>query len=81
MFGRKDSVAVRIDGKEVAVPVGVMRMIAAVARLAEGRAVAMTVEEDVSPQEAAEILNVVASVCGETFRRGSDPEPSCGNGR
>jgi hypothetical protein len=33
-FGRKESVAVQIDGKEVAVPVGVMRMmIAAVARL------------------------------------------------
>jgi hypothetical protein len=38
-FGRKESVAVQIEGKEVAVPVGVMRMmIAAVERLAEGKA-------------------------------------------
>ena len=79
-FGRKESVAVRIGGKEVALPVGVMRMmVAAVARLAEGKAVAMMpVEEEVSPQDAAEILNVSRPYAAKLFDEGAIPSHRVG---
>ncbi len=82
-FGRKESVAVQIDGKEVAVPVGVMRMmIAAVARLAEGKAVAMMpVEDEVSPQEAAEILKVSRPYAAKLFDEGAIPSRRVGTHR
>ena len=65
----------QIDGKEVALPVGVMRMmIAAVARLAEGKAVAMMpVEDEVSPQDAAEILKVSRPYAAKLFDEGAIP--------
>ncbi|MBK8094850.1 MAG: helix-turn-helix domain-containing protein [Verrucomicrobiaceae bacterium] len=82
-FGRKESVAVQIDGKEVAVPVGMMQMmIAAVARLAEGKAVAMMpVEEEISPQEAAEILKVSRPYAAKLFDEGAIPSRRVGTHR
>lgn len=82
-FGRKESVAVRIGGKEIAMPVGVIRMmIAAVARLAEGKAVAMMpVDEEVSPQDAAEILNVSRPYAARLFDEGAIPSHRVGTHR
>jgi excisionase family DNA binding protein len=57
-------------------------MIAAVARLAEGKAVAMMpVEDEVSPQEAAEILKVSRPYAAKLFDEGAIPSRRVGTHR
>ena len=82
-FGKKESVAVRIEGKEVSVPSAFMRMmIGALAQVAEGKAVAiMPVEEEVSPQEAAEILKVSRPYAAKLFNEGAIPSRRVGTHR
>lgn len=82
-FGKKESVAVRIEGKEVSVPSAFMRMmIGALAQVAEGKAVAiMPVEEEVSPQEAAEILKVSRPYAAKLFDEGAIPSRRVGTHR
>jgi excisionase family DNA binding protein len=57
-------------------------MIAAVARLADGEEVAMMpVEEEVSPQEAAEILEVSRPYAAKVFDQGAFPSRRVGTHR
>ena len=73
----------RIEGKEVSVPSAFMRMmIGALAQVAEGKAVAiMPVEEEVSPQEAAEILKVSRPYAAKLFNEGAIPSRRVGTHR
>ncbi len=82
-FGKRESVAVRIEGKEVSMPSAFMRMmIGALAQVAEGKAVAiMPVEEEVSPQEAAEILKVSRPYAAKLFDEGAIPSRRVGTHR
>ena len=65
-FGKKESVGLEIEGRQVSIPVGIARLlIQALGKMAEGERIAMMpVENEVSPQEAAEILHVSRPFCG-----------------
>ncbi len=82
-FGRRESVGLQIEGKDFSVPVGLARMmIEALAQLAEGKAVAMMpVEEEISPQEAAEILKVSRPYAAKLFDEGAIPSRRVGTHR
>lgn len=82
-FGRKESVAVQIDGKEVAVPTGFMQMmIGALGQFAQGKSIAMVeIENEVSPQQAAEILKVSRPYAAKLFDEGAIPSRRVGTHR
>ena len=82
-FGRKESVALQIDGKEVAVPTGFMRMmIGALGQFAQGKSIAMVeIENEVSPQQAAEILKVSRPYAAKLFDEGAIPSRRVGTHR
>lgn len=82
-FGKKDSIGLQIEGKQVSIPVGVFRLLMqAISGMAEGKAVAMVpVEEEVSPQEAAELLNVSRPYAAKLFDEGAIPSRRVGTHR
>ena len=82
-FGRKESVGMQIEGKQVSVPVGAARLlIPAISNMAEGKALAMIpLEDEVSPQEAAELLNVSRPFAAKLFDEGAFPSRKVGTHR
>jgi excisionase family DNA binding protein len=74
-FGKKESVGLQIEGHQIAIPVAAVRLlIQALGRLAEGKSVAMVpLEDEVSPQEAAELLNVSRPYAAKLFDEGAIP--------
>lgn len=66
-FGKRESVAVRIEGKEVSMPSAFMRMmIGALAQVAEGKAVAIMPCD--TPVVATDVGAVRDALCPETSR-------------
>lgn len=82
-FGRKESVGLEIEGKSVSIPVGLARLlIELLGKMAEGKAVAlMPLDEEVSPQEAAELLNVSRPFAAKLFDKGAFPSRRVGTHR
>lgn len=82
-FGKKDSIGLQVEGMTVSVPTGAFRMLVeAVCGMAEGKAVAMIpVDEEVSPQEAAGLLNVSRPFAARLFDEGAIPSRKVGTHR
>jgi len=82
-FGRKESIGMQIEGKLISVPVSVARLlIQALSRMAEGKALAMIpLDEEVSPQDAAELLNVSRPFAAKLFDEGAFPSRKVGTHR
>jgi excisionase family DNA binding protein len=82
-FGRRQSVKLEIDGEVIAIPVGLARLlIEIIGRMAEGKSVAiMSLGKELSPQEAAELLNVSRPFATMLFDRGDIPSRMVGTHR
>jgi excisionase family DNA binding protein len=82
-FGRKKSVGMEIEGRQVLIPVAVAHLlIRALSRLAEGKSVAMIpLEDELSPQEASELLNVSRPFAARLFDEGAIPSRRVGTHR
>ena len=82
-FGRKESVGLQIEGCQVSIPVAAARLlIQALSRFAEGKSIAMIpLEDEVSPQEAAELLNVSRPYAAKLFDEGAIPSRRVGTHR
>ena len=82
-FGRKESVGLQIEGRQVSIPAAVARlMFQALSKLAEGKTVAMVpLEDEVSPQDAAELLNVSRPYAARLFDEGAIPSRRVGTHR
>ena len=70
----------QIEGKPVSIPAGAFRLLMeALSGLAEGKTVAvMPMDEEVSPQEAAEFLNVSRPFAAKLFDEGVFPSRKVG---
>ena len=82
-FGRKESVGLEIEGHQISIPVGIARLLIHVlGRMAEGKSIAMIpFENEVSPQEAAEILRVSRPFAAKLFDEGAIPSRRVGTHR
>ena len=82
-FGRKESVGLQIEGLHISIPVAAARLlIEALGRFAEGKSIAMIpLEDEVSPQEAAELLNVSRPYAAKLFDAGAIPSRRVGTHR
>lgn len=82
-FGRKEAIGMEIEGKSVLVPVAAFHLfLEAISGMAEGKAVAMVpVDEEISPQEAAELLNVSRPYAAKLFDEGAIPSRRVGTHR
>ena len=82
-FGKKESIGLQIEGKQVSIPAGVFRLLMeAIIGMAEGKTVAMIpMDEEVSPQEAAELLNVSRPFAAKLFDEGAFPSRKVGTHR
>jgi excisionase family DNA binding protein len=82
-LGRRSAGAVLVNGKSVAIPAGVMRLMeSAIAHFAEGKAVAIVpLDEEISPQEAARLLNVSRPYAAKLFDEGAIPSRRVGTHR
>ncbi|TDU66459.1 excisionase family DNA binding protein [Prosthecobacter fusiformis] len=81
--GRDAPMGIKIGGQEVEIP-GVLCGILfdALAKVAEGKGVALkSIEEEVSPQEAAELLNVSRPFAARLFDEGAFPSRKVGSHR
>jgi len=74
-FGRKESIGMQIEGKLISVPVSVARLlIQALSRMAEGKALAMIpLDEEVSPQDAAELLSASRPFAAKFLMKARSP--------
>jgi excisionase family DNA binding protein len=82
-FGRRQSVKLEIDGKLTSIPVGLARLlIEAITRMAEGKSIAVVpLDDEISPQEAAEILSVSRPFATMLFDKGAIPSRMVGTHR
>lgn len=82
-LGKKESIGLQIEGRPISIPAGAFGLLmAAISGMAEGKAVAMIpVEEEVSPQEAAELLNVSRPFATRLFDEGAIPSRKVGTHR
>jgi excisionase family DNA binding protein len=82
-FGRKDSVGLSIDGRQMSLPVSVVRLlISTLGKIAQGKTVTMVpVEDEVSPQEAAELLGVSRPYATKLFDEKAIPSRKVGTHR
>lgn len=82
-FAVGESVTLQIAGKSIAVPAGVVAVLGEIIRrMAEGKAVAVVpLEEEVSPQEAAELLGVSRPYAAKLFDKGAIPSRKVGTHR
>lgn len=82
-FEKSDSIGMQIEGTSVSIPVGAFRLlIEAISGMAEGKAIAVIpVDEEVSPQEAAELLNVSRPFAAKLFDEGAIPSRKVGTHR
>ena len=74
-FGKRDSIGMQIEGQEVSIPVSAFRLLVeAISGMADGKTVAMiSVEKEISPQEAAALLNVSRPFASKLFDEGTFP--------
>ncbi|MEZ0274070.1 MAG: hypothetical protein ACAH88_04140 [Roseimicrobium sp.] len=72
-FGKNQSIGLQIEGRPVSVPVAAARLLLdALASIAEGRTPAVvSLDEEVSPQEAAGLLNVSRPYAASLFDEGA----------
>lgn len=82
-FGKKEAIRLQIEGKQVSIPASVFRlMMEAISGMADGKTVAMIpVDGEVSPQEAAELLNVSRPFAAKLFDEGAIPSRKVGTHR
>jgi excisionase family DNA binding protein len=82
-FGRKESVRMQIEGKMVAIPIAAARILLdALSRMADGKSMAVIgLDDEVSPQEAAELLNVSRPFAAKLFDEGAFPSRKVGTHR
>lgn len=82
-FAKGESATLQIDGKSISVPAGIAAVVGElIRRMAEGKAVAVVpLEEEVSPQEAAELLGVSRPYAAKLFDRGAIPSRRVGTHR
>ncbi|HSI61560.1 MAG TPA: helix-turn-helix domain-containing protein [Candidatus Saccharimonadia bacterium] len=82
-FGKKQSIGFQIEGRPVSVPVAAARLLLdALASMAEGRTLTVVpLDEEVSPQEAAELLNVSRPYAARLFDKGAIPSRKVGTHR
>ncbi len=82
-FGKRDSIGMQIEGQEVSIPVSAFRLLVeAISGMADGKTVAMMpVDEEISPQEAAELLNVSRPYASKLFDEGAFPSRKVGTHR
>ena len=82
-LGQKDSLRMQIEGKMVAIPMAAARLLLdAISRMAEGKSMAVIgLEDEISPQEAAELLNVSRPFAAKLFDEGVFPSRKVGTHR
>lgn len=82
-FGRKESVGVQIEGRLVTIPIKLAHFFfEAISQMANGQSVTMVqLEEEVSPQEAADILKVSRPFATKLFDEGAIPSRKVGTHR
>lgn len=82
-FAKNEPMTLQIDGKSIAVPAGIAAVMKElIRRMAEGKAVAVVpLEEEISPQEAAELLGVSRPYAAKLFDQGAIPSRRVGTHR
>ena len=82
-FERKESVGLEIEGQRVSIPAKIARLlIQALSRVAEGKTIALIpLDKEISPQQAAEILNVSRPFAAKLFDEGAIPSRRVGTHR
>jgi excisionase family DNA binding protein len=80
---KRETVGIQIEGKKVSVPGPIAQMLLrALNIIAKGKSVSlMPLEEEVSPQEAAELLNVSRPFAARLFDEGAIPSRKVGTHR
>lgn len=82
-LGQKESVWMQIEGKMVAIPVAAARlMLDIISRMADGKSMAVIgLDDEVSPQEVAEMLHVSRPFASKLFDEGAFPSRKVGTHR
>ena len=82
-LGQEESVWMQIEGKMVAIPVAAARlMLDIISRMADGKSMAVIgLDDEVSPQEAAEMLHVSRPFASKLFDEGAFPSRKVGTHR
>ena len=82
-LGQEESVWMQIEGKMVAIPVAAARlMLDIISRMADGKSMAVIgLDDEVSPQEAAEMLHVSRPFASKLFDAGAFPSRKVGTHR